>query len=199
MRYLQLTFFFMFITLHCFAQKQNNIWCFGDNAGLNFNTTTPTVLTGSQMSTNEGCASTSDSLGNLLFYTDGISVWNKTHAVMPNGTGLLGSASTTQSALIVPQPGSTTLYYIFTIGELGGSMNYTMVDMTLAGGNGGVVASSKNTVLHPLVAEKQCAFMRCDGSIWLISHEWNTNNFFADLITPTGINSTVVSAVGVVH
>jgi gliding motility-associated-like protein len=199
MRYIQLTFVFILITLNSFAQKQNNIWCFGDHAGLNFNTTTPTVLIGAQMTTNEGCASTADSLGNLLFYTDGITVWNKTHAIMPNGTGLWGSPSTTQSALIVPQPGSTTLYYIFTIGELGGSMNYTLVDMTLAGGNGGVVASSKNTSLHPLVAEKQCAFMRCDGNIWLISHEWNTNNFFADLITPTGINSTVISSVGVVH
>jgi hypothetical protein len=37
----------------------------------------------------EGCATISNSSGQLLFYTDGITVYNRNHQVMPNGTGLL--------------------------------------------------------------------------------------------------------------
>jgi gliding motility-associated-like protein len=186
-------------TLFSFGQNENNRWYFGGNAALNFNSGSPINISGSQLLTSEGCSSISDALGNLLFYTDGITVWNKLNIAMPNGFGLGGNPSTTQSAIIIPKPGSSTLYYIFTIGELGGAMTYTMVDMSLAGGNGDVVASSKNTALHPSVSEKQSAIRRCDGNIWVLSHEWGTNRFFADLITPTGISPSVMSSVGVVH
>ncbi len=182
MKHVMLLALLLLIATIGMAQNQNNIWCFGDHAGLDFNTPTPTALTGVQMLTQEGCTSIADTNGNLLFYSDGKTVWNKLHAVMPNGTGLLGHSSTTQAALIVPIPNSTTQYYVFTIGELGGAMYYSVVDMSLGGGNGDVVTTSKNTMLHPTVSEKQCAVKRCDGNVWLLSHEWNSNVFFADLI-----------------
>jgi hypothetical protein len=68
------------------GQNQTNYWFFGENAGLNFNTTPPTVITNSNMKTFEACSSISDKNGNLLFYTNGGSfttlnyvggVWNK--------------------------------------------------------------------------------------------------------------------------
>ncbi len=182
-----------------FAQKQNNVWYFGKNAGLDFNSGAPVVLTNGKLSTSEGCSSISDNLGNLLFYTDGISVYNRNHTQMPNGFGLNGSPSTTQSALIIPVPSSNSQYYIFSIDDLGGSMKYSKVDMVLDGGLGDVVSSSKNILLHPAVSEKQVAIKRCDGNIWVISHDWGTNKFFADLVTPSGINTTIKSSVGFVH
>ena len=94
--------------------QQANVWYFGDHAGLNFNTTPPSALLNSQMYTHEGCSTVSDSLGNLLFYTDGRDVWNKNHQVMPNGSGLMGHESSTHSAIVIPKPGSNTIYYIFT-------------------------------------------------------------------------------------
>eukprot|EP01035_Chromulina_nebulosa_P055523 gene55523-76076_t len=83
------------------AQKENNIWYFGNNCGLDFSTTPPTALTNGKINTNEGCSSVSDAQGNLLFYTDGLTVWNKNHAVMDNGTGLKGNSSSTQSSVVV--------------------------------------------------------------------------------------------------
>ena len=100
-------------TTSVYAQKQTNIWYFGLRAGLDFNASTPAPLENSIMATNEGCASIADDSGNLLFYTNGVYVWNRDHQQMPNGFRLMGHRSSSQSAVIVPKPGSQTLYYIF--------------------------------------------------------------------------------------
>jgi hypothetical protein len=130
------------------AQKQNAVWYFGYNAGLDFNTDPPTPLHG-EMNTLEGCASIADPNGNLLFYTDGGHVWDRQDHIMPNGFGLLGGNSSTQSALIVPLPASCTKYYLFTTWDDlqfdGGGMAYSIIDMLLNDGYGDIISSSKNT------------------------------------------------------
>ncbi len=92
-----------------------NTWYFGEFSGLSFNTDPPTALDNGALNTNEGCASISNSDGNILFYTDGLTVYNKLHNVMQNGNDLLGDISSTQSAIICPYPGNTDLYFIFTV------------------------------------------------------------------------------------
>ena len=89
-------------------------WYFGNTAGLTFNSGAPIALTNGVLITTEGVATISDNSGNLLFYTDGVTVYNRIHGVMTNGTGLFGDASSTQSAIIVQKPGTTNIYYIFT-------------------------------------------------------------------------------------
>src|SRR5690606_24810319 len=94
-------------------------WHFGHIGAVTFNTPNlePVSYATSQMSTLEGCASISDKDANLLFYTNGESVWNRSDNIMPNGTGLKGHESATQSAIILKKPGSDNLYYIFTVGK----------------------------------------------------------------------------------
>ena len=132
------------------AQGEAANWYFGSRAGLNFNTSPPTPLTDGALETLEGCATISDSAGNLLFYTNGTLVWNRDHQVMPNGTGLLGEDTSTQSAIIVPNPQEPNLYYIFTVdglfpGENDPSalrgLNYSTVNMDLDGGLGDIVTT----------------------------------------------------------
>ncbi|HOB27707.1 MAG TPA: hypothetical protein PKJ07_06165, partial [Bacteroidales bacterium] len=89
-----------------YSQNEGNNWYFGENAGLSFNTAPPTPLTNGQLDTYEGCATVSDKNGNLLFYTDGMTVYDKMHNIMPNGSNLFGHSSSTQSAIIVPKPGT---------------------------------------------------------------------------------------------
>src|SRR5215831_20365273 len=89
-------FFFSLIQI-CFAQKQANWWFFGQNAGLNFNSGSPVAVTTGALSTSEGCSAISDSSGNLLFYTDGITVYTKQNTKMPNSGDLDGDISSTQS------------------------------------------------------------------------------------------------------
>src|SRR5437868_1237164 len=87
------------------AQNENNIWYFGDVCGLDFNSGSPVAISNSAMYQWEGCATMCDAGGNILFYTNGITVWNKQHSVMVNGDSLYGDGSATQSALIIKQPG----------------------------------------------------------------------------------------------
>ncbi|SDH06235.1 T9SS type B sorting domain-containing protein [Psychroflexus sediminis] len=113
---------FFFLSLKMYAQGEANNWYFGRNAGITFNTNPPTALTDGELSTSEGCSSISDSNGNLLMYTDGRTIWNRNHQIMPNAdyfnnTGLNGDPSSTSSGLIVPHPTDSDLYFVFTIDE----------------------------------------------------------------------------------
>ena len=182
------------------AQKEANTWYFGNGAGLNFNAGYPVPLTDGKLYTNEGCATISDNKGHLLFYTDGILVWDKNHRVMPNGSGLGGSPTSTQSALIIRKPGSSNLYYVFTVFNQAGpkGLTYSVVDMTLNGKNGDVTI--KNEPLLTPVSEKLTAVVHSNGiDVWIITHQWNTNAFYVYLLTSKGISSPVISNIGVVH
>jgi len=177
------------------AQNEGNIWYFGENAGLDFNNGVPVPLGDGQLNTYEGCATISDDNGDLLFYTDGMVVYNKNHTIMPNGSGLLGHNSSTQSSIIVKKPGSTTIYYIFTVDGIivsSGGLNYSEVDMTLDGGLGDVTAN-KNILLIPFTCEKVTAIKHQNSSdFWIISPENNTNIIHSFLLTSAGINMTPI-------
>ncbi|MCM2301324.1 MAG: T9SS type B sorting domain-containing protein [Flavobacteriaceae bacterium] len=181
------------------AQKETNSWYFGENAGLDFNSGTPMALSNGALNTREGCAAISDKNGNLLFYTDGVTVYNKNHGVMLNGTGLKGHSSSTHSAIIVPKPANTAIYYILTADELAGvnGLQYTEVDMSLDGGLGGVT-SNKNKLLLSQATEKITAIKSSIAEeYWVISHKWNSNEFVAYKISGSGVHpGPVISAVG---
>ena len=201
--------------LKTFAQHpEANFWYFGNHAGINFNSGSPVPLGNGQLYTLEGCLSISDAGGNLLFYSHGDSVWDRNHNVMPNGTGLWGHRSSTQSGVVVKAPGSTNLYYIFTASaqmgiafppNLGGpqvynGIAYSVVDMNLNGGMGDVIAGQKNIQLVHPATEKITAVRHCNGrDVWVVTHEWNSNRFFAYLVTSAGVSAPVISAVGLVH
>ncbi len=184
------------------AQKQANYWYFGDHAGLSFSMGPPSALTNGVLDTGEGCSSISTSAGSLEFYTDGRFVYNRNHQQMPNGSGLYGHSSSTQSGIIVPKPGSTTEYYIFTVDAadngLANGLCYSKVDMSLADGLGDVVTTEKNISLVPLACEKVTAVGHSDGqTYWVITKKWGNNEIYAYRITYDGVVTTpVVSATG---
>jgi hypothetical protein len=145
------------------SQKQASLWYFGRNNGLDFSTTPPKIITNSALNTSEGCATIADKEGRLLFYTDGMSVWDRTHKQMPNGHGLKGHWTSTQSAIIIPKPGDESIYYIFTADEGGyenhpnSGIHYSEVNMCLDNGAGDVVAATKNTFLYEPATERLSA------------------------------------------
>ncbi|HSQ45612.1 MAG TPA: immunoglobulin domain-containing protein, partial [Lutibacter sp.] len=202
-----ITILMLFCSLTVLAQGEANFWYFGQQGGLNFNGGTATVATGSQINTNEGCASFSNATGNLLFYTDGIKVWNKNHNIMPNGTNLLGNPSSSQSAIIVPHPGNSNLFYIFTVGaneydndgnltRITDGLNCYTVDMSLNAGLGAIIAGSKVDLSigqNQQWSEKVTSVKGAEcNTFWVISLVNNT--FVSYKIDTTGlINSPIIS------
>ena len=183
--------------------KRNNIWYFGLKAGLNFNNSPPTALAGSRMVTDEGCASIADKNGNLLFYTDGDTVYDKNNSPMPNGWGLGGISSgplngASQTALIIQQPDNDFIYYVFTViptEEQYKGFYYSIVDLSKNGGNGDVIV--KKACLLNFALEKQTAVMHSNKrDIWILCHRSQSDAYYAYLLTPTDLKDPTVTNAG---
>lgn len=191
--------FILLFPLSVFAQKEGNIWYFGYNAGIDFNSGSPVALTNSAMYTWEGCASISDLDGNILFYTNGIKVWNANHETMVNGFGLQGHDSSTQSAVIVKKPGPNLIYLIFTVDAFGyeNGFMYTEVDMALDGGLGAVNENKNIAVVTP-TAEKIIAIQHENMmDHWIVVHKTNSDEFHSYLLNDSGLETTpVISNIG---
>ncbi|WP_350290775.1 T9SS type B sorting domain-containing protein [uncultured Croceitalea sp.] len=198
---------FLFFPLLVIAQGETSNWYFGNRAGLQFqNDGSVQALTDGQIDTFEGCATISDSFGDLLFYTDGITVYNRNHRVMENGNNLYGDPSSAQSAIIVPKPEDPEKLYIFTVdtssfeGDPNRGLNYSLVDMSLDGGNGAVI--EKNIRLLNSCSEKITAVVKdCfDQSIWVMTFSTENgsvgpyNTYHAFEINATGVQTTAVKS-----
>ena len=195
--------FGVFVLLLCWlnntAQLQNNNWRFGIGGGLIFDSSGNVILANGQTSAFEGSTAISDrNTGSLLFYTDGITVWNANDEVMLNGTGLLGGTpellSSTSAAAIVRDPGSETMYYIFTIDEQSSNngLRYSIVDMTLDGGLGAIPVNMKNISVLATTSEKIQIVPNADLSgYWVITHD-NQEAFCAFELTTSGLSTTPV-------
>ncbi len=193
------------------AQREAANWYFGDRAGLTFNSGLPVALQNGTFKTSEGSATISDRNGNLLFYTDGIIIYNREHSPMPNGSGLKGNISSTQSAIIIPKPAHPGIYYVFTVDkpdyavykdDIIEGVHYSEVDMSLNGGLGDVLPNQKN--IHLLTydpnnaienefksSEKISAVISDDCiSYWVVTQF--TNKFYSFNVSAGGVNTSPV-------
>ncbi|TXN35083.1 T9SS type B sorting domain-containing protein [Flagellimonas hymeniacidonis] len=194
-------------SLASFGQGETSNWYFGNGAGIRFNNDgTVTALDGGRLNTFEGCASISDTDGNLLLYTDGINVYGRDNNLIENGFKLYGDPSSTQSAIIVQKPNDPNILYIFTVdtsvfeGDPNRGLNYSVVDLSLNGGNGAV--TQKNINLLRFCSEKVTAVLKncLDKSIWVVTlgpENSNTgpfNTYHAFEVTSAGVNTTPVNS-----
>jgi gliding motility-associated-like protein len=182
-------------------------WFFFQNAGLRFTDATGTILNNlpnNNLPVGKGTAVYSDEDGNLLLYTDGIRVWNKNHEMINFGPNLAGDLGSTQSSIIVQNPVSKQMLYVFTtdiqypaaFGTTKG-FNYSRVDLTL--GNGaGAVTTDRDINLLPKTAEMISGVKTADGNgYWVVTHGLGNNNFYAYKVDNNGVNTTpVVSSSG---
>ncbi len=162
------------------SQGEASWWFFGGNAGLDFNSGNPQSVTVGALDTFEGCSTISDSCGNLLMYSDGTTIWNANHQPMPNGTGLSGSSSSAQSAIIIPDLQVPNVYFVVTI-SLGAGLRYSIVDMTLAGGLGDVVPNRRDILIQQSTQEKVTATLNDAGDrYWIVTFDNATySSYFA--------------------
>ena len=188
--------------LDSLSQSQADWWYFGDSAGLHFTPNGPVADTNGLLNTNEGCTSISDINGNLLFYTDGITVYDSTHGIMPNGTGLFGDPSSVQSGVIVPFPGHPLKFYIFTTDSPTIPMNhkgfrYSIVDLSLNGGLGDVDTTNKNILLFTPTCEKITAVADATNEgFWVAGYKGGTDSIFTYHLTSSGLGPQVFAGQG---
>ncbi|MCX6223843.1 MAG: hypothetical protein NTV01_03690, partial [Bacteroidia bacterium] len=184
-----MTTLIMSMPVRIMAQKQAYFWYFGKNAGLDFTGFDPVPLSNNQMDTPEGVAAISDTTGRLLFYTDGVNLWNSNH-VKINSTSLSGDPSSTQSATIVPDPKNPDQYFVFTTKQFvtGGSTNFggnyytikiksgeagsIIYDYSSDTGKGGLIENStEKFVAVPFT------YSTNKTGYWFLMHEFGNNRF----------------------
>ncbi len=148
-------------------------------------------------------ASICDTTGQLLFYTNGITVQNRNHADMLNTTGFNPGLATNawaahglqiqQACLILPVPESGSIYYVFhESGEnipatmtLPVNLSYSEIDMSLDGGLGGITARKNVHIIEDtLMFGRVAACKHANGvDYWVMAHEFFTNTFYKTLVT----------------
>ncbi|HKR66390.1 MAG TPA: hypothetical protein VJZ00_21865 [Thermoanaerobaculia bacterium] len=206
MRRMTMILALMACCLSAHAQNERNNWIFGYHTGANFG---PVLYSGiPSINSIQAASSISSSSGVLQFYTDGVRVWNRNHAVMPGvvSTPLLGDVDA--SVLIVPKPGSgCNEYYIFTTESpfhvAQPTLRYSLVQMnaTSGGGLGDVVL--RNVVLQTSVSAQVTAVGDGTGNYWVMAHSSGIGSAPNNLFYPFYVSATGVTAMppstGVAH
>ena len=191
------------------SQNETKNWYFGNKAAIKFENGRIINLDDSEMDAPANCTSISDENGQLMFYSDGATVWNRNHEIMKFGTGLIGQTSHYQSVIIVPKPNSNKIYYlIYTRSESVPSLAYNpgtyYSEIEFNTENPLGIVNTKNFILNSnSPSEKLTAVHHRDGkSFWLLTlnaaDEDNSSpkkifNLFK--INETGINTTPVEII----
>lgn len=220
-----LLFLGLFFSIQLFSQGINNLWLMGyeyqsgppwggikmDFTGNNLN------ITQDNRNINIECTNglISDSLGQLLFISNGVYIANADNDTMQNGSGLNPSYFTTghshfgltlpQANLVIPFPGNSSKYYLFheTCDDYGNSycsfyLYFSIIDMSLDSGRGAVTYKNRILLSDSLVEGRLTACRHANGrDWWLLVHQYGTSKFFRYLISPFGINFPWSQFIGV--
>ncbi|GAK78054.1 hypothetical protein JCM19296_3663 [Nonlabens ulvanivorans] len=198
MRKIILLILLIFLSNYVSSQNHGRFWYFGQNAGLDFSTSPPTTLNDGQLNSFEGCSAISDDLGgNLLFYTDGTTVWNINHLQMPNGSGLFGDPNGSNAQVLIVKNGATTNEY-FIITKEYQTTYYTIVDMSLNNNLGDIDVNRKNIVLNnnpnAITSEQMTSFFEPGNSVsWIILFDSGSFYAFRILNGAINVNNPVIS------
>lgn len=155
-----------------------------------------------------------DTLGNILFYTNGCYIANAFGDTMPNGTGInpgemsdwtcpTSGYASPLGAMILQMPENPNLYYLFHMGVKYGSERklnygpfyYTVIDMNLDGGKGSVI--SKNNMVADGDFEPFAAVRHGNGrDWWLVFPEYGTNKYHKLIFSASGLQDAGVQQIG---
>ncbi len=198
-------FILFFIIASCVSPaivaQYENVWALGMHAGIDFNYNPPKAIT-TGIASNEACASIADINGQLLFYTDGTTLWNRQHQPMPSTIytpSTYGTTSSSQGTVIIPVPGELARYYVFSIISQedvnAGQLYYSIVDIGLDNGLGNIVPGSNGIPLDTrgILTEHMTAVAGDNCDIWLITFSrLNDGEFLCFNINTAGINHNPV-------
>ncbi len=154
-------------------------------------------------------ASACDTAGNLLFYTNGIHIRDQSHQIMAGwdtlNPGLTadmwfnGGYRPPQGALILPKPGSDSLYYLFhasfglydqfEIVVRGNYLYYTLIDMSRNNGLGEIIDLNHVLVDDFLDYGKVNACRHANGrDWWVLMSKFDSPDYYVFLLDPQGVH-----------
>jgi Secretion system C-terminal sorting domain len=158
-------------------------------------------------------ASICDANGNLLYYTNGISICG-VNDTLTNGQGLSPCPYTTalandglniqQAAIFIPKPGDTDIYYLFHFSNdtlqdtRPGTIYYSIINRQANGGQGAVIAKNIPILKDVLLWEGGItACKHANGrDYWLVMGASDTGRYYKFLITPDSIMGPYIQDIG---
>ena len=156
--------------------------CIWNPAGIRINFCDPdsiVVSPSSKVHRNSEVSITVSNNDEILFYTNGVSVWNKNDEVMENGDEMGGHRTSSQAA-VIQYSSNSQKYHLFTIGQgIGenGILYLSTIDMLLDNELGAV--TKKKVPIDNNFTENIVAIPgKCDTT-WLLLHKRDTSLYIS--------------------
>lgn len=191
-----------------FSQQETFNWKIGRFNTLKFTSNPPVFLTQNLFTYEEASATISDDNGNLLYYTNGLDVYDGTQNIINNGNNISGINqfsnypevfSSTQGCVFQKVPRNNSLILLFTLNDfysIDKKLKYNIINLN----QNTVVVKSRTLSDQKALSEKMIIANHCNNvDKWLITseHSLNSSNkiiFHVYLITENGVQNTAVSS-----
>lgn len=178
----------------CSGSNHGNVWCMyslGDDSYIfDFNSGEIEFLYGWEEESYEAKTTWADENGVMQFTSNGEKVWGADFNVLQNGSGLMGSNSSRNGAIIMKSPGDNELYYLFYSdgfeNENANGVRYSIID---ADGNGGLGAVTEKNTFVTFTGEESFALSYHSNleDFWLVLFDRVNSRFLSYLVTEGGV------------
>ena len=192
----------------------------GRHSAIDFRTIPPTINlndSNKYCTLDNSLTSICDMSGNIIFYSNGLKVYNKNGHIMPNGNNInAGTISNTyqgsnyfppfKGAIIIPFPNDTNKFYMFYV-SLEWSLNgyylpsrlyYLVVDRTLNNGLGDVILKDQAVINNDTLTQGELMAVKNGNgkNWWIIGRRFKNNNYYKILVDSQGVHTAIFQNIG---
>ena len=177
------------------AQKEAWNWFLADSAGIQWvNGDSAVTVDWYNLRGEEGSGSISDSDGNLLFYTNGVDIFDYKHRKLNTDFSLNGDWSSTQGKLILKHPESNE-YHVFTNKYIGLQKSQLYHTSFIWEGDSAKFIN-KATIISNLVGESIGAVNHQNNrDIIVMYHSLYGDTFYMQLINKNELNDCKITSI----
>ena len=176
------------------AQNETTKWYFERFNGLDFSGDTVKYLSGCQFGLSESSSSICDSNGNLMFYSNGITLYNKFNKFVKDGNDLGFSfnpneTTSRQGTLLLKHPDNDSLIFLFCTDYQGrsGGLVYSIINIH-GNSDSGEVLSKKIKLVSPVNESIHAVNHQNGRDIWIVCHSVGGDLFHLFLLKKDGVN-----------